>query len=268
MAEKIVTKPVEVAPAVRSSGLMRRKVLRRTNVYIAEYILMLVFIGGFLGLLVSLWYSFFNLILTDGHSGRVLAIATAGVLGSLLVVGPAAYWLYSRVTGEESHRPELFKKPSRTVFLTIWLLMAVGSLVSIAISVVSSIVMAVFGLGGDAAELWVGRVIPGIFAAATIGFGIVAIVKHVSRRMVIGAGIVLAALAAILFIANLVMVVVRKDVAETKQQSSSSSCTYREYLDDKCSYDEYMDSLRDSSSSRSRDSSRRPSTSLEDIFAN
>ena len=50
-------------PAKRQiDTVTRRRFTRRTTVYIAEYILMLVMMGGFLSLLISLWYSFFNLI--------------------------------------------------------------------------------------------------------------------------------------------------------------------------------------------------------------
>ena len=116
--------------------------------------------------------------------------------------------------------------------------------------------MGIFGLGGDAASLWVGRVIPGLFAAATLGFGIAVVLKHATRKLVMVSGIVLAGIAVFLLLVNLIMVVVRKDVADTPK--TTTSCTYRAYLDEECTYQEYMRTLRNSSdtpsSTRSLDS--------------
>lgn len=219
----------------------RRRFVRRTTVYIAEYILMLILMGILLGLLTSLWYGFFNLIVKDGTAGRSLAITVAGLMGALLVVGPATYWMYARVTGEEAEHPEHTRQKARTVFLTLWLVPAVLALVSVLVTVSSSIMRGIFGVGGNASTLWVGEVLPGLFAAATIGYGIAIIVKHVTRRLVVLSGMVLAGIAAFLLLANLVMVVVRKDA----QTSPSQSCTYRQYLNEQCSYREYMQNLRD-----------------------
>lgn len=215
---------------------------------------MLVMIGVSLSILVSLWYSFFNLITTEGTAGRALAIVAAGLMGALLVVGPTAYWLYTRVTGEEAEHPELTKKTVRTVFLTIWVVPAVISLVSLAVSVVSSFVMGIFGVGGDAAALWVGRVLPGLFAVAAVGLGIRVVLKHATRKVVMMSGLVVSAIAVFLLLANRVMVAVRKDVRDTPK--NTITCTYREYLNKNCTYREYMQKLQDNSST--------PSNSLYD----
>ena len=249
-------------PAKRQvSTVTRRRFVRRTTLYIAEYILMLVMMGGFLSLLISLWYSFFNLIVATGASGRSLALFAAGAMGAALVVGPATYWLYARVTGEEAEHPEQLKKVSRTVFLTLWTIPAVIALVSVVISILSSIVLSIFGLGGDAASLWVGRVIPGLFAAATLGFGIAVVLKHATRKLVMVSGIVLAGIAVFLLLVNLIMVVVRKDVADTPK--TTTNCTYRAYLNEECTYQEYMRTLRNSSDTPS---STRSLDSLDQYF--
>lgn len=215
---------------------------RRTNVYIGEYILMLILMGSFLGILASLWYSFFGLIATDDYSAVEMAKMTAAQLGGLLVVGPAAYWMYARVTGQEMVDPTLHQRRSRTVFLAIWMILVVLALVSIVASVVSGVASAVFGFGEEAGELWLGVVVPGLLAAATLAFGLSMVVKHASRAFVLKtASTVVAALAVVLLIGNVAMIVVRKDIKEPVQES----CTFSEYLDKECTYQEYRNGIED-----------------------
>lgn len=234
---------------------------RRTNVHIAEYILMLVMMGSFLGILVSLWFSFFGLIYEDGYGVRVLVTATAMQLGSLVVIAPIAFWLYARTSGQEMVQAELAQRKSHTVFLTIWMVVVVSVLVGMLIAVVSSLMQAMFGLGGDDfGEALVTKVLPSLFGVATIIFGLFTVVKHPARKLSMLAGIVLAVLSLILLLANVVMVVVRKDVKQPVMQQ----CTYtRYYIDKECSYSDY---LRDRSSGL--DSLQSPSSSsrLDDLF--
>ena len=209
---------------------------RRTNVYIGEYVLMLVLMASFLGLLVSLWYSFFQLVLnSDSFTTSTLVRVTAGQLGALLVVGPAAYWMYSRVTGQEGVQAELQAKTSRTVFLSIWMLGAVLALVGLAASVGSALVTWAFGFADNAGDLFVSTIVPGVLAAVTLAFGVYVVVKHASRKFVMQAAVVLAALAFALLVANLVMVAGRKD-----EKPAQQACTYTNYIDKKCSYSEYL----------------------------
>ncbi|HEY1085419.1 MAG TPA: hypothetical protein VGE34_01695 [Candidatus Saccharimonadales bacterium] len=234
-----------------------RRWFRRTNVYIAEYILMLVLVASFIGVLVSLWFSFFELIYGQGY----FSVATAASqIGALLVVGPAAFWLYARVTGQENVHPELYERKSRTVFLTIWLFFAVLSLVGMVLAVVAVFTNAVFGLGTDFAEALVTKVLPGIFAVATVVFGLFMVVKHTSRKFVMIAAWVLVAMAVVLLIANSTMVLVRKDSMQkitpavpglTSPRTVVDDCTFSEYLDKECTYTEYRNSQRSNSSSNS-----------------
>lgn len=213
---------------------------RRTNVYIGEYILMLILMGSFLGILASLWYSLFGLIATDDYSAVEMAKMTAAKLAALVVVGPAAYWMYARVTGQEMVDSMLYQRRSRTVFLAIWMIIVVLALVGTVVSVVSGLSSAIFGFGGEAKDLWLGVVIPGVLAAATLAFGISMVVKHASRAFVLKtASTVVAALAVVLLVGNVAMVVARKDIEQPKPET----CTFSEYLDGDCTYEQYRESL-------------------------
>lgn len=233
---------------------------RRTNVHTAEYILMLGLFGALLGLLVSQWYSFFGLIVEDGFAARNLAKTAAMQLGSLLVVLPAAFWMYFRVTGQEGVEPELQRSKPRTVFLTIWMIIAVSSLVGIVAAIVSAFVSAIFGFNDELGDQIVGQILPGVFAAATVAFGMAAIVKHVSRRFVKLAALVVAAMALVLVIANTVMIFVRKESG-----SEPRRCTLAMYRDKECSYNEYLKNTNvEEDDSSSFDS--RQTTGLENYF--
>lgn len=238
-----------------------RRWFRRTDVYIAEYILMLIFFGALLGLLASLWFSFFQLILQDDYSGRLLAQTTAIQLGSLIVLSVVGFWLYARVTGQEMMQPELRQKTSRTVFLTLWLLLAVGAFVGLISGAMTAFVQLLMGQS-EAGDLVVGGLLPSLLAAATVGFGIAAIVKHSHRKLSMFVGVVVAALCVVLFVGNLTMVLVRKDAKEPVD--TSTRCTYSKWVDGECSYSEY---LRDSEGSRNRyDNSNTRSNDLNSLF--
>lgn len=184
-------------------------------------------------------------------------------MGGLLVIGPVTYWLYARVTGEEAEHPALTKKVSRTVFLTLWVVSTVVALACIIISFVSSVVPSIFGMGGDAGALWVDRVLPGLFAAITVGFGIAIVLKHASRRLVLLSGAAIAVASIFLLLVNLVMVVIKKDM-QPLPEDTKSVCTYRMYSNDECTYREYMQYLRDTPSSSSN--SRPYSNNFEQYF--
>ena len=240
-----------------------RRWFRRSNVHIAEYILMLIMMGSFLGVLVSLWFSFFGLLYATGYEARTLAIAAAAQLASLIVVAPAAFWLYARTSGQEMVQPELTERRSHTVFLAIWMIIIVSVLVSMLIAVTSSFVQATFGLGkDDFSEAIVTKVLPSLFGVATIVFGLFAIVKHPARKLSMLTGIVLAGLSVLLLLANIIMVVVRKDEGTTK---TGGDCTFSRYTDDECSYSEY---LRDSRGDRSESlyNSGSDNSRLQDMF--
>jgi hypothetical protein len=222
---------------------------RRTNVHIAEYILMLVLMGSLLGLLVSLWFSFFGLVYETGYSAKLLATSAAMQIASLAVVAPAAFWLYARTSGQEMMQQELTKRKSHTVFLTIWLVIVVPVLVSMLIAVKVSFVQAMFGLGdADFGRVLVTQVLPSLFGVATIVFGLFAVVKRPARKLSMLAGIVLATLAAVLLIANVVMVLVRKDVEPPVVEER---CTFSRYIANDCSYSDYR---RDNQTSPATDS--------------
>lgn len=229
-----------------------RRWFRRTDVYIAEYILMLVLVAGFIGVLVSLWFSFFDML----YSSYISVPTVVGQIGALLVVGPAAFWMYSRVTGQEMVQPELYERKSRTVFLTIWMILAVLALVGMVATIVAIFVNELFGLGSDFAGSLVTSVIPGIFAVATVIFGLCMVVKRTSRKFVMMAAVVLAISAVALLIMNTTMVLVRKDAPPQVIEDSSrqfnyyENCTAARYYDKECSYSDYQDYLRSSSGSR------------------
>ncbi len=224
---------------------------------------MLVLVASFIGILVSLWFSFFGLVQGASSIG---VVAAATQIGSLLVVGPAAFWLYARVTGEEMMHPELYNKTSRTVFLTIWIVFAVLALVGMVVTVVSSFVNATLGLENDFGATLVTQVLPGLFAVATVMFGIFMVVKHTSRKLVMMSAIVLAAMAVVLLIANVTMVLVRKGSTETTPAQPTTSptvmpgedCTISRYFDDECSYEEYMESLESNRDTTERNRSSSP----------
>ncbi|HEY0965276.1 MAG TPA: hypothetical protein VGE13_02230 [Candidatus Saccharimonadales bacterium] len=234
---------------------------RRTNVHIAEYILMLLMMGSFLGILVSLWFSFFGLVYEDGFGARMLTVATAAQLASLVVVAPIAFWLYARTSGQEMVQQELTDRKSHTVFLTIWMVVVVSVLVGMLIAAVTSLMQAMFGVGDDDfGKALVTKVLPSLFGVATIVFGLMAVVKHPARKLSMLAGIVLAVLSLVLLVANVVMVIVRKDVTQPVEQQ----CTYtRYYLEKECSYSDY---LRDRSSNFDRVEGPSNSSRLDSLF--
>lgn len=230
-----------------------RRWFRRTNVYIAEYVLMLALVAGFIGVLVSLWFSLFDML----YNSYPAVSPTVSQIGALLVVGPAAFWMYARVTGQEMIQPELYTRKSRTVFLSIWMVFAVLGLVSMVAAIVATFVGALFGLGGDFGGALVTNIIPGVLAVATIAFGLFMVVKRVSRTFVMIAALVLAVMAAVLLVANTAMVIARKDSVPddttTPLIEPDENCTFRRYYVDKqCSYEDYQDYLRSSSGSMRR----------------
>ena len=222
---------------------------RRSNVYIAEYILMLIFVGALLGVMASLWYSFFGMLVNDGAEGKSLALRAAMLLGSLVVICPTAYWLYARVTGQEMVEPKVIASKARTVFLTIWMIGVVVALVSVVASTASSVISSIFSLGAaGGSQLWIGTFIPSILVVITLGCGIAMVVKHVSRMFVLRNAFVVAGLAVVLLVANIIMIAMRKDYTAPKPD-----CTLSSYYRGDCSYDEYRQQNRstdyDSSSS-------------------
>lgn len=227
---------------------------RRTNVHTAEYIIMLWLMGGMLAVLVSQWYSFFGLLAESGFTARALSRSTAISLAALLVLVPAALWMYSRVTGQEAVEPELRASKPRTVFLTIWMVIAVMALVGVIVGISRALVNAVFGFNNDLSDQIVKQIIPGLFAVVTILLGISAVVKRPSRGFVKLAMLVLVTLAVLLALANTIMIFVRKN---SGNEPDTKRCTYSMYRDDECTYREYMDDLRGSSSSSSSSSSLR-----------
>ena len=246
---------MEVTVAKDKTSTSWRRWFRRTDVYIAEYILMLTLVASFIGVLVSLWFNFFGMLYTPYASVET----AASQIGALLVVGPAAFWMYARVTGQEMVQPELHARKSRTVFLTIWMFFAVLALVGMVAAVVAIFVNALFGLGSDFAGALVTGVIPGLFAVATVVFGLLMVVKRASRKFVMLAAIVLAISAVALLVMNTTMVLVRKDSSIQINYDQSTprmmhygeDCTASRYFDQKCSYQEYQDYLESSSGSSS-----------------
>lgn len=209
---------------------------RRTNVYAAEYILMLILMGVFLGTLVSLWHSFFNMIVTDGSAGSAVAKTAAMALASVLVVGPAAFWMYSRVTGEESQNSSHLSSKARSVFLIMWVIVATLALVGVAAGIASSVFASVFGYSQESTpQVWVGSVVGGLFGLATLAYGIIMVIKHASRKMVMMACTILASVTLVLFLASLLLVIVRNGHEEQQQQKDSS-----QYLND------YLKNLKNS----------------------
>lgn len=224
-----------------------RRWFRRTNVYIAEYILMLLFVGVLLALLVSLWYSFFHLATHDDYTGKLLAQTTAASIGAVLVVAPVAFWLYARVTGQEMVEPVVKLSKARMVFLTLWLIGAVCLAVGVAISLVTGLTSATFGVK-DVSDSIVGMFVPALFALPTVIAGIFMVVKRVSRKFVMQAGMGVAIVTLLLVIGCSIMVFVRKDASgssPTIDIPSNSSCTYNKYIDGDCTFSEYRRNTMD-----------------------
>lgn len=217
---------------------------RRTSVYIAEYILMLVVVGSLVGVLSTLLYSFFNLIQSDGYVAQALAVATIAQLASLVVLAPAAFWLHARVSGQEVVDPTRRSSTARTVFLSIWLIGMMLSIVGVSISVVIGLLGGVISTGDTSiGELIIRAVIPGTLVIVLLATTVILVVRRVSRKSTIRTGIGIAALVAVLFISNLVLAIVKKDAGTDRDES----CTYSRYIDKECSYSEYREYRRDSS---------------------
>lgn len=207
----------EIVRQVKPSTGLRQKLLRRTNVYIAEYILMLILFGGFLIVLSSMWYTVFNLMMAEGYLGR-LQLETAVVqLGVLTATGGIGYLLYSRITGEELRNPSVIRSKSRTVFLTIWLIITVLAVMGMAASMFSGVLGVMLGTQTDIAKVFIGTLIPSIFAINTLVYGVWVIVKRSSRYLTILNGNVLAMLACLLLFATVTAGLVRKGDFETQR---------------------------------------------------
>lgn len=221
-----------------------RRWLRRTNVYIAEYIVMLMLVTSFIGVLCMLWFSFFDMLYGASYFG---AVGVASQIGSLIVIGPAAFWMYARVTGQEMIQPELYNRASRTVFLSIWIVFAVLALVGLATIISTSVVSSLFvASGGYLGHIVVTLVLPGLFSLATGLLGVCMIVKRTSRKMAMRVGQILALLTGLLLIANLAMVMVRKDAMTDQSWAPSISpsvqpedCALSGYPMDRCGYGDY-----------------------------
>lgn len=207
----------EIVRQVKPSTGLRQKLLRRTNVYIAEYILMLILFGGFLIVLSSMWYTVFNLMMAEGYLGR-LQLETAVVqLGVLTATGGIGYLLYSRITGEELRNPSVIRSKSRTVFLTIWLIITVLAVMGMAASMLSGVLGVMLGTQTDTAKVFIGTLLPSIFAISTLAYGVWVIVKRSSRHLTILNGNVLAMLACLLLFATVTTGLVRKGDFETQR---------------------------------------------------
>lgn len=237
-----------------------RRWFRRTNVHTAEYILMLFLFGGLIGLLVSQWGSLFQLFIEDGSAARSLAKSTATQIGSLLILLPAAFWMYFRVTGQESVEPELQKSKPRNVFLIIWTVFATLALVSLGAKVVGSLVSIIFGYSGGVGDEIVGVILPSLFGVVTLAFGISAVVKHPSRKYVKLAAVLIAATAVVLLLANTIMVFVKKNAKV--ETNVNNDCTYSRYRDGDCSYSDYLKSFQ----SDREDSKSEGSDALESLL--
>lgn len=213
-----------VRQATSSVGF-RQKRLRRTNVYIAEYILMLMLFGGFIGMLTSLWYTFFGLLVPDASSGYSMVNTAVSQISFAIATGCVGYLLYIRVTGEELHNPAVTRSKARTVFLTIWLIGAVLTLLTLVVAALGSILGVIVGTASDTTQSLVGTAAPSLFAIATLGYGIWLIVKRSSRSLAITSGIVLASLATVLVLATTITLLVRKNDLMPKT-SPRSTCSY------------------------------------------
>lgn len=235
------------ASPVNSKKSSWRRWFRRTDVYIAEYILMLWLFGAFVGILVGLWFSFFQMIGASGQEARDMAKATAMALGGLIVMAPASYWLYARVTGQEMVQPELHRHRVRTVFLTLWMIGAVGAIVGLCVFVLSQLSSIVFGYADDAGKTWVSDIAPAILAVLTITFAVFAIVKRATRKFAMVSGIVLAVLAVALLAGNVVMVLAKRDSPLPKVPAIV--CTFDNYIQSKCTYSQYLQQSGENSSS-------------------
>lgn len=230
-----------------------RRVFRRTNVHIAEYILMLVLMGSLAGVLASTFYSFFGLLQVDGFAARTLALVVLAQLGSLVVLTPAAFWFYSRVSGQEMVHPELMQKTSRTVFLTIWLIGMFLSLVGVSISIAAGVIGAVVGGGSDGGSVILSVVLPGILTVGLLSFFVITVAHRSTRALTKIAGIVIAAVAVVMLIANLILAIVNIDRVDS--DDSDEKCTYSRYVDRECSYSEYRSDRNSSYDYNQRSSS-------------
>lgn len=217
---------------------------RRTNVHIAEFILMLIMTGALLGVLCGLLYSVFGLAYETGYGAQSLAMVAAAQVASLSIVAPVALWLYARTTGQETVQQELQRRTARTVFLTIWMLCVVVTLVSVAIATKAAGITSMLGLDGadGFAEAVVTAILPGVLSVLVLGFGLWAVVKKPNPKTSKVAIIVLGVVSIVLLITALTMAVVRKDADSS---TGGEECTYTRYLDKECSYSDYS---RDSSS--------------------
>lgn len=195
---------------------------RRSNVYIAEYILMLVVTAAMISVLSSVYYGTLQLTYASGYEVNSLVESVTMQLAALLIVAPAAYWLYARVTGQEMIEPTLYKSKARTVFLTLWMIPLAAAFLAVSISIVHAVLTVIVAQESDVLSLVVGTVLPGVLTLATIGFGLFMVVKRVKRKFTMMSGIVLSAVVVIVALLSLVTIFMNRDV-ETKD---TNDCEY------------------------------------------
>jgi hypothetical protein len=195
---------------------------RRSNVYIAEYILMLVVTGAMISVLSSLYYATLQLTYTSGYEASSLVESITMQLAVLLIVAPAAYWLYARVTGQEMIEPTLYASKVRTVFLSLWMIPLAAAFLVVSISVVHAILSMIVDQSSDVLSLVVGTVLPGVLTLATIGFGLFMVVKRVKRKFTMMSGIVVSAVVAIVASLSLVTILMNRDV----EIKDTNDCEY------------------------------------------
>ena len=239
---------------------------RRTNVYVAEYIIMLVLMGALAGLLCSLTFSFFNLLMAESFTTSILGLATVAQLGALAAVTPAAVWFYLRVTGQEMIEPALHTKTVRTVFLTIWLIGMFVSVVGVNASVVSGIIGAfVSGVSLNIGQLLVGLILPGLLSVAILMFTTVVVMRRSTRSLSKIAAIVFSSLALVVLIAGFATTVIKLN-SSSNNNSNNDRCTYSMYRDDECSYSDYREYYNSERSYDTYDSSRSGAGGFENIY--
>lgn len=226
MAES--TKAVTVT-ATQPSGVRKARssrYLNGTDFYIAEFILWLIVAGVTIGTLVSLWYDFFGLMNASGSVGHDMAVGTVTGLGSLIVLLPLSYILRCRVQGEELRTPARRTQKSRSVFLTLWILIAAAAFISMCTMVIGDIFSSFYGFGGDASNVYVGSIVPSLLGALTLGAGSVLVLKQARGRLMQTSSLILGIVVIVLFVGGFIVAAAHKDDKEIPRSCLYSSSRY------------------------------------------
>jgi hypothetical protein len=209
-----------------------------TTNYIAEYLLMLFSLTGFVTSIVLMVFSISTMLKAGDNAGLSTASGMSAVV-AFLVFGPVYYILSSRVRAQELKEPAVIKHKARTVF---YVLASISAFSWFTAFLAASFYYLLSPLGVKSesyGETAVTVLLPSLIAAAVIAFAYVSIAKSATTQYVAKFSSVMLLAGLVLAIATVSVAIVKKDARPSLK--SDEKCTYANYSDDKCTYDEYRD---------------------------